>query len=72
MIAQWMVRNDFAVEKLYVGKIDISDISKAWTQSVLSPNDILLPDFAKDTEAYKANILDIIKVNKLPVRLPKE
>lgn len=70
-VAQWLVKNDFAVEKLYIGKIDVSDLTKAWAQSVLSQNDLLIPDFAKKKEKYKETVMDIIKVNKLPVRLPK-
>lgn len=71
-VAQWLVKNDFDIEKLYVGKIDIDDINKAWTQSVLSLNDLLIPDFAKKKKQYRETVTDIIRSNKLPIKLPKE
>ncbi len=71
-IAQWLVKNEFAVDKLYVGKIDTNDLTKAWSESVLSLNDLQIPDFAKNRAQYKETVMDIIRVNKLPVRLPKE
>lgn len=71
-VAQWLVKNEFAIDKLYVGKIDIADLTKAWTDSVLSLNDLEIPEFAKNKTQYKEAVLDIIRVNKLPVRLPKE
>jgi len=71
-VAQWLVKNDFAIEKLYVGKIDTIDLNKAWSQSELSLRDLQVPAFTHDRTLYKEAVLDTIKTNKLPLRLPKE
>ncbi|MCD8484550.1 flavohemoglobin expression-modulating QEGLA motif protein [Candidatus Woesebacteria bacterium] len=68
-VCQWLVKNDYAVEKLYVGKVALNDISRAWSQSELTVSDLLLPAFLNERTTYKETVLDIIKTNKLPVRL---
>ncbi len=71
-VAQWLINNDYAVEKLYVGKIDLADLPKAWAQTSLSVADLRLPTCIQDRVRFKASLVEIIETNDLPVKVAKK
>jgi hypothetical protein len=63
-VFRWLSQHDFDLEKLYIGKVSIEDLSKAWS---LNPGyEPIVPAFyTQDKNAYKKKILEVMKLNKL-------
>lgn len=62
-VARWLSENDYDVARLYVGKIALEDIDRAW--SYAQEHDPLLPQFISSKKAYAAMIQQVIKQNRL-------
>lgn len=63
-VYHWLKKNDFDLTKLYIGKIALEDIDKAW--NINSNYQPVLPQFySNNPEEYSRKIQAIIKVNKL-------
>lgn len=66
--ARWLIEHNFAANRLYLGKIACEDVEAAEKLSALVPENIVLPQFLADREAYKEAVKEIISVNRLPVK----
>lgn len=62
-VARWLIKNDFEVEKLYVGKIAVEDLEKAWSYS--QTYEPILPQFVTSKKAYQATLEQVFKQNHL-------
>lgn len=61
-VLSWLKKNNFAAERLMLGKIALEDLALA--ESMANPEELLLPDFITSQE-YVHQIREIIKINKL-------
>lgn len=62
-VARWLSEHDYDVAKLYVGKIAVEDIERAW--SYAQEHDPILPQFIDSKKTYAAAIEQVVKQNKL-------
>ncbi len=59
----WLKENNFAAEKLYLGKISLDDVEQA--KEIAQFSSIRLPSFLNDREKYRDAVKKIIALNKL-------
>ncbi|MBP9691266.1 DUF1704 domain-containing protein [Candidatus Woesebacteria bacterium] len=63
-VANWLVETDYAVKKLYLGRISTDDVTKA--ESITPLSEPILPIFLiHSPEAYREKIAGIMKENEL-------
>jgi len=63
LVGKWLMKNNYATEKLYLGKISISDLKKA--EEIGIKENLLLPSFIQDKEIYAQEIQKILETNLL-------
>lgn len=63
----WLINNNYAIEKLYTGKISLSDLDTA--NKIAINKQLILPHFIQDKKSYKQKINELIAINKLKKHL---
>jgi hypothetical protein len=62
-VLKWLKENEYAADRLYLGKIDLNDLEKA--ESISKVESLKLPLFVQDKKEYKNLIQKIIETNNL-------
>lgn len=62
LVLRWLVKNDYEVDQLYLGKVSLSDLPTAQKKATHSP---VLPAFLHSRQFFVEKINEIIDINKL-------
>lgn len=66
-VLRWLKKNHYDARPLYVGKVAVEDIQVALQNSVLSLEELKVPQIILNPEWYKAQMEQIARDNKLPL-----